>query len=35
MKNIRKCAYIQLLPGHGKFGNEKLLDYTIKLFKEK
>jgi metallo-beta-lactamase class B len=24
-----------VVPGHGKFGNEKLLDYTIKLFKEK
>lgn len=23
-----------VVPGHGKFGNEKLLDYTIKLFKE-
>ncbi len=23
-----------VIPGHGKFGNEKLLDYTIELFKE-
>lgn len=22
-----------IVPGHGKFGNEKLLDYTIELFK--
>ncbi|MBS1782826.1 MAG: subclass B1 metallo-beta-lactamase [Bacteroidetes bacterium] len=24
-----------VVPGHGKFGNEKLLDYTIELFKTK
>jgi metallo-beta-lactamase class B len=24
-----------VVPGHGEFGDQKLLDYTIKLFKTK
>jgi metallo-beta-lactamase class B len=24
-----------VIPGHGEYGNSKLLDYTIKLFKSK
>lgn len=31
-KEIPELAIV--IPGHGKYGNEKLLDYTIELFRK-